>query len=167
MKRLTLLLLVLVFFPMLSISCAAEKPERSKGQGVGGQEALPFTLKDLKGANVSLSDFSGKVKLLEFTTTWCPYCITIIPDIKKAYNGYKDKGLEVIAIYVNEPHRKVAELVDKYEIPYTVLLDASGDVASDYKLLGVPTIVIVDKAGMIRYKGHKFDAKIIEEIIKG
>jgi len=163
MRKTVVVIFAIFILPFLLISCSANSTEASKNVAASSK-AAPFTLSAIGGESVSLSDFSGKAVLLEFTTTWCPYCITIIPDIKQIYADYKDQ-LEVVAIYVKESKKNVAELVEKYKLPYTVLLDSNGDVASEYKLLGVPTIIIVDKDGAIRYKGHKIDEGIIKKVV--
>jgi len=150
----------------LSVSCSAQKPGAATVAASKEEKALGFTLKDLHGNDVSLNDFSGKAVFLEFTTTWCPYCITMIPEIKKAYNDYKDKGLEVVAVYIRERKEDVEAFDKEHGIPYRVLLDPDGSIATQYRVVGVPTIIIIDKDGVIRYKGHKVPSGIIEDVVK-
>jgi thiol-disulfide isomerase/thioredoxin len=68
--------------------------------------ALDFTLKDLDGRNVRLSDYKGKTILLYFMATWCPECRTTIPHLKEIYSLYDAKGLVLLNINVMEPGRK-------------------------------------------------------------
>jgi cytochrome oxidase Cu insertion factor (SCO1/SenC/PrrC family) len=79
-------------------------------QKISTNQAAPlapnFTLKDLSGKNISLKDYRGKIVLLNFTTTWCPYCKKDIPNLKKLYTSMKGKDFALISIYVAESDRK-------------------------------------------------------------
>ncbi len=108
-----------------------------------------FTLKDLSGQARSLKDYRGKIVLLNFTTTWCPYCKKDIPNLKKLYTSMKGKDFELISIYVAESPKKVASFVEKYALPYTVLVDTEASVARTYGIRGVPTKIVVAKSGII------------------
>jgi peroxiredoxin len=108
-----------------------------------------FTLKDLNGKSISLKDYRGKIVLLDFTTTWCPYCKKDIPNLKKLYTSMKGKDFELISIYVAESPKKVASFVEKYALPYTILVDSEASVARTYGIQGVPTKIVVAKSGLI------------------
>ena len=108
-----------------------------------------FTLKDLSGKTRSLKDYRGKIVLLNFTTTWCPYCKKDIPNLKKLYTSMKGKGFELVSIYVAESPKKVASFVEKYALPYTILVDSEASVARTYGIRGVPTKIVVAKSGLI------------------
>ena len=151
-KKLVALSVVLIF----SFGSFASCDEGKKGAGSYDIKketievtAPDFNLKDLAGKTHFLSDYNGKTVLLIFTTTWCPYCIKDIPNLKKIYNGYQDKGFELVAVYIQESDKKVASFVKKYELPYTILLDTDGTVAQSYGVRGVPTKILLDKKGKI------------------
>lgn len=151
----------------LSIVPAACGMSSASEKSAGGYKAPDFTLTDLKGNSVSLSDFTGeKALLLDFTTTWCPHCVTIIPAVKDIYKSYKDKGLEVLAIYINESRANMEKFAGKHGLTYRVLLDEDGSVANMYGVRGVPTIVIVGKDGMIKDRGYRISMDAIEEVVK-
>ena len=113
------------------------------------KKALDFTLEDLNGNTVKLSDFKDRGVLLVFTTTWCSYCRKEIPRLKELYAKYKEKGLEIINIDIQGSKDKVSEYTLKHRLPYTVLLDKDGKVASMYGVRGVPTKVLISKNGTI------------------
>lgn len=126
--------------------------------------AQAFTLNDLSGESFSLSDLSGKKSvLLIFTTTWCPHCVTIIPDLERIHGNYKDKNIEMLAVYIREPASRVGEFKAAHGLPYRVLLDSDSSVASLYNIRGVPTFVLVSRNGDIKYKGHDIPEKIMEQ----
>ena len=108
-----------------------------------------FILKDLKGQEVSLGSYRNRPVLLVFGTTWCPYCREEIPHIKDIFQKGREKKLEVLNIYINEPEAKVSAFAAKYALPYRVLLDSDGRVAERYQVRGVPTLVLLDRQGKI------------------
>jgi peroxiredoxin len=159
---------VLVPVIMLSVlflsSCSGGNADSAQTGIMVHDKAPGFMLKDLSGESFSLSDLSKKKSaLLVFTTTWCSHCITIIPDLKRIYNDYQGKKLDLIAIYIKETNSKVSAFKEKHNIPYRLLLDSDASVASLYNIRGVPTFVFVDKDGDIKYKGHDIPENIIEQ----
>lgn len=155
-------ILAVVFCGFFLSSCSSNS---AKTSAVKPDKAPDFTLKDLSGMSVSLADFSGKKAVfIIFTTTWCPSCKTIIPDLKSLYNSTKDKGLQMLAVYIKETNSRVSELKAERGITYKILLDPDAAVASIYDVKGVPTFVLVDKNGNIRYKGHAIPKDTIEQI---
>jgi peroxiredoxin len=131
------------------------------------EKAQDFTLADPNGKDVSLSSSEGKeVVLLDFSTTWCPHCITLIPRLKELHSRYHAKGLKVIAVYVNESVADVSRLTRKYSVPYTVVVDGDGAVASRYGVRGVPTVLVIDRDGMVRYRGYDAPESIIGRLLE-
>ncbi|HHO76521.1 MAG TPA: TlpA family protein disulfide reductase [Deltaproteobacteria bacterium] len=130
--------------------------------------AADFTLRDLEGKTHVLSEYAGKTVLLNFTTTWCPYCIKDIPNLKKIYSEYKDRDFVLFSIYIQESDTKVASFAKKYKLPYTVLLDTDGRIAQSYGVRGVPTKILVDKKGTILCLAcRSLDVMLDKEMGKG
>jgi peroxiredoxin len=139
-------------------------------KGEENQELAPdFALKNLKGHKVRLTDFGGKVVLLNFWATWCPPCRVEIPHLKELYAKYQDKGLEVIGISLDLAGEEVVKIfVERNQISYSILL---GDerIAVDYGgILGIPTSFLIDRQGKIRQKLVGLQSKeVFEEAVKG
>lgn len=134
-------------------------------QGLSKAEATDVsTLTDLSGRPVLLSDYLGQNVLLVFTTTWCPHCVTVIPDLKRIDNDSRDKGLKVVAVYVNESSGKVTKFKARHGMPYEVLLDLKGDMAYIYGIHGVPTFIVLDTRGKVVYNGYDIPSDIISRI---
>ncbi len=134
---------------------------------LGGKAAPDFTLRDLNGKQVSLSDFKGKVVLLDFWATWCPPCVRAIPHIEALHKKYKDQGLVVIGINHERDHAKVKAFA-KGQISYIILLDAD-EQFTEYGVTGIPTAFYIDKEGKIRYRDVGFGPgkeKEIEQKVK-
>ena len=160
------LLSIILGLSFFSLSCGNSVAELAGTDAALGRKAPGFTLNDLSGRSVSLADFYGKKSvLLICTTTWCPHCVTIIPELKDIYNEYHSNGLEMIAIYINESQNKVSSFSQKHTIPYTVLLDLDGAAASAYRIRGVPTLVLIDKNGIIQYRGNSVPMNMIDQVI--
>lgn len=118
-----------------------------------GEPAIDFTLEDLDGNEISLSDFEGKIVLLNFWATWCGFCDLEMPDLEKLATVNED--LVVLGVNVGEDKELVKEYVDQKKITFPVVLDATTDIASDYLVTGLPTSYFIDEDGIIygRYPG--------------
>ena len=131
------------------------------------EKAPDFVLEDLEGKEVKLSDYKGKVVFLVFSTTWCRYCRAEIPHLKKMYSQYKEKGLEVINIDIQESKEKVSSFAAKHELPYKVLLDEDGEVARSYDVKGVPTQILIDGNGEILSRDSRSVETLLESLLDG
>ncbi len=132
----------------------------------GGTSASDFTLQDLNGKNIKLSDYKGKVVLLDFWATWCPPCRASIPSIEKIYKTYKDKGLVVLAVSLDEGGwDSVKSFIAEYGITYTVL-KGTEDVAVNYQVRTIPMLLVLDKEGRIskRYLGFGSEEDLESDI---
>jgi peroxiredoxin len=118
-------------------------------KGTRQEKAPDFALNDLQGRKFKLSDSKGKPVLLVFGATWCPYCREEIPRLKDIYAAYGKKGLVFVNIDIQESRDKVLRFADKYKLPYRTFIDEKAEVASNYDVQGVPTLVLIDRDGMI------------------
>src|SRR3989338_157237 len=119
--------------------------------------APDFKLKDLSQHTVVLSSYRDKQPvILFFWTTWCPFCRRELRELNNRYPALVKEGWEVLAIDVGEPLSRVVNFVKDYELTFKVLLDKDTTVANDYGILGVPTYIIVDKAGNVVFDDHYF-----------
>ncbi len=121
-----------------------------------GKKAAPFKLLTVDGKEIELESFAkDKVTLLVFGATWCPACRHEIPLLKEYYSEFKDKGLNVLSIDIQESAKKVKSLIKKKGINYPVVLDSNADVARLYKVIGIPLNIVLDKNGVIVYKANR------------
>lgn len=117
--------------------------------------APDFSLKDLQGKTFTLSKYSGKPVLLFFGATWCPSCRAEIPAYKEIYATYSPKGLVVVYINIGESAKRVTRFTETNSLPYRVLLDEDENVANNYDIVGVPTLVLIDKDRNIFSISHR------------
>lgn len=163
------LALFIVFVFLYKIGSTQEKTDVSFGIDVG-ERAKDFTLKDINDSQVSLNDYIGKnVIFLVFSTTWCPSCNKEIPELIKLHDKYSEEGLKIIDVFIQEDKNKVGRVVSRNAIPYTVLLDLYGEIGRQYKIRGVPTLMVIDKDGIIRRKGYPPSSRFVplfEDLLK-
>lgn len=158
-------LLSLVFISMVAVPLVhgadAAPPAQSKKMA-----APDFTLQDLSGKTWRLSDQRGKVVLLDFTTTWCPWCVKDIPNLKKISEKFKNQKFEFAAIYIKESKQKVSAFAQKKDLPYRILLDPDAAIAKKYFVRGVPTKIVVDKDGTILCWMCEGEEAVVEKALK-
>jgi peroxiredoxin len=132
-----------------------------------GKKAAPFKLLTVDGKEIELESFAkDKVTLLVFGATWCPSCRHEIPLLKEFYTEFKDQGLNVLGIDIQESAKKVKSLVDKKKINYPVVLDSKADVARLYKVIGLPLNIVLDKNGVIVYKENRLpDKELLKKLL--
>lgn len=137
-----------------------------------GKPAPDFTLKTLNGEDASLSDYKGKIVLINFWATWCKYCDEEMPDLEKLYNENKD-DLVVLAVDVGEEEEKVRDYIEKGGYTFPVLLDKDSSIAQkNYYVSAYPTSYFIDEdgnligavAGMMTYPQM---TQILEQIKSG
>lgn len=110
-----------------------------------GRTLPDFTLKNLDGKDVTLSDLEGKITLINFWATWCKYCDEEMPDLQKLREENDD--ILVLAVNVNEPKSKAEEYVRKGGYDFEVLLDEGGKIAANYLVTGMPASYFMDEDG--------------------
>ncbi len=160
MKRFTLVLL-----PLVIVLFVCAEAEKTSIFGNNSSQAPDFTVKDLKGREISLSNYSGKVVFLNFCATWCRPCKAEIPDFIEAYNQYEDKGMEIIGISVDRISPKsVLKFAEQYKINYPVVM-STNKIQKDYEPGPyLPTTIIIDQEGKIR---HRHIGYMSKEKLKG
>lgn len=139
----------------------AERAER--GTAVG-QLAPDFELTKTDGTPISLKELEGNPAMIVFWTAWCPVCKEEAPHVNKIYEEFGPKGLSVVGINIGESDARVQEGIKEFGIKYTVAKDTSTAVAKSYKVVGTPTVVILDKKGTVKYFGNEIPNNLGELI---
>jgi peroxiredoxin len=153
-----MMMLAIVIVAVASIPC-----------GYAQDAASDFTLPNLAGEQVSLSSFNGAENvLLVFGTTWCPYCVSEIPELNQLQAELGGQGIKILSVYVQEKASKVQPFTEKKGVQYEVLLDVSGDISRAYGVRGIPAAFFIDKNGVIQYSSTgSLDMAKIRELAQG
>ena len=136
-------------------------------------EAPDFQLRDINKNEVSLSDYRGKVVLVNFWATWCQPCLVELPHLQEMYKELKDRDFVVLSISVDAPRdvSKVKPLVKTRGLEFPVLLDTSSSVLSVYNpSQALPYNVLIDKEGKVVWTKEAYapgeEAVIKEKVIE-
>lgn len=116
---------------------------------VVGDKAYDFTLRDLDGNDVALSDFAGQPVAVNFWATWCAPCRLEMPELQNAYEVYQDQDLVILAVNAQEQEQHVRDFFDELGFTFTPLLDSDGQVGKAYGALGLPSTYFIDGSGEV------------------
>jgi peroxiredoxin len=122
--------------------------------------AKEFALKDLQGEVVKLSDYRGKILLVDFWATWCGPCKRELPLLQAEYPAWKAKGIELLAISTDRDAEKVAPFIRENKYSFRVLFN--DNTARDYDVSGIPCLYVIDPNGVIRYRHLGYRPDVVE-----
>jgi thiol-disulfide isomerase/thioredoxin len=114
------------------------------------EQMVDFTLPSLtEGKTVQLSDYKGKVILLDFWQTTCPPCQEELPVLQGLYKEFADKGFVLLAVNLAEDRQKVADFLKRQSLDIPVVLDTDGKVGDAYRIGGLPTTYLIGRDGKV------------------
>ncbi len=120
-----------------------------------GNIAPDFQLTRTDGTPVSLDSLRGQPAVVVFWTAWCPFCKEEAPHINELAAQYEAKGVRVLGINIQDSEARTAGGVREFGIRYAVVRDTDAKVAKLYKVQGTPTMLFLDREGIVRYNGNE------------
>lgn len=133
-----------------------------------GTTAEDFRLVDLEGKSQSLSQYRGKVVLVNFWATWCKPCTTEMPAMQTTYDKLREKGFVVLAINELEDDAKVRDHIKQHGHTFPVLMDRDNKVANQFGVFGLPVSVFIDEKGVVQeyIKGGLLTEQLILDVVE-
>jgi peroxiredoxin len=125
---------------------------KPKGPPVQGDVAPDFVLQNSKGQTRKLSNFRGKVVLVNLWATWCPPCVAELPVLDRIAADYADRGLVVLGVAGDENTQDVTDFLAKSPVHFEALFDPNGAIGTQYGITGYPETFFVDRQGRLQDK---------------
>jgi len=141
------------------VPAADPQPAKPKREAVGlgvGFRPPPFTVTDLSGAARALADYQGKVLVLHFWASWCPFCRREVPKLKQVRSDWPEEQVAILAVSTDEDLDRLRAFLRQETLPYPVVADAQADfVTSDqYGVSGIPVTYVISPDGHIAAALH-------------
>ena len=135
-----------------------------------GKMVPDFSATDLNGEPISIESYRGKVVLVDFWAVWCGPCIAEMPNVKKVYEKYKDKGFDVIGISLDNDETRLRNFLKEKNIPWRQVFSGKGwesPVAQQYGIVSIPNMWLIDKEGKLisnNARGEKLESMVAEAL---
>jgi thiol-disulfide isomerase/thioredoxin len=117
------------------------------------QPAPPLELPDLKGVAQNLNAWQGQVVLLNFWASWCVPCVEEMPGIQRLAEQMRGRPFVVVGVNVGDPQRRAGHFATQLKLDFPILLDTEGTTFKAWGGKGLPTSVLIDRSGALRYLG--------------
>ncbi len=136
--------------PALRSSPVVPGPGRSPARPLpAGRPAPDFTLPSLRGGQLRLSDFRGKVVLMNFFASWCAPCAAEAPELRATYERYRSRDVVFIGVAVLDEAEAARAFLQRHGLSYPAVFDQSGKLMELYRVTGLPTSIFIDPSGMV------------------
>jgi thiol-disulfide isomerase/thioredoxin len=119
--------------------------------GIAEAQAPGFTLQSVDGGTVSLAQFKGDVVMINFWASWCGPCRQEMPLLDNIYKQYKDMGFVLLGVNVEPDSHDANAWLKKTPVSYPILYDPRSQVSQLYRVQAMPTTVIIDRQGVVRF----------------
>ena len=124
--------------------------------GLAGKAAPDFVLKSASGENLRLSEYRGDVVMINFWATWCGPCRQEMPLLDELQNRYNRVGFNLLGVNIDDDSRQAMQMVKELGVSFPVLFDDSKAVSELYDVKVMPTTILIDREGTVRYIHHGY-----------
>lgn len=132
-----------------------------------GDQAPDFVLTDMQGTKHRLSDYKGQGVFLNFWGTWCPPCKKEMPYINNQYHQFKDQGVQVLAVDIQESELAVNQFAAHYKLDFPIMIDTNKEVMTTYGVDQLPATFLIDKSGkVVKYHTGEMTENDVREFME-
>lgn len=138
-----------------------------------GDKAPDFTLKNQAGKNMNLTEQRGKIIVLNFWASWCGPCRTEMPVLQDFHEKYQELGVDVWGVNVEQENQAGHDFLKEVKVDFPIFFDPTNTLSASYQVEAMPTTVVIDRSGLVRYifRGYKAGyekkyAKAIKKLIR-
>lgn len=162
-RLMTRTIILIVLAAAVGYSLYANLTKNDSTQVAVGNKAPDFELTDMQGVKHRLSDYKGQGVFLNFWGTWCTPCQQEMPYINNQYHQFKDKGVQVLSVDINESDIAVNQFASRYKLDFPIMIDRDKQVMNVYGIDPLPATFLIDKNGkVVQY----FTGQLTEETIR-
>ena len=157
MKNILLFITVIAFagssgFLLQQHLSKPDTTEKKIVSSVINKPAQEFAMKDLEGNIRNITDWKGKVVLLNFWATWCPPCRYEMPALERLWKKVKNKNIIILGLNVGEDADTIFEFTGTYPMSFPIPMDIDGKVIEQYPIKGLPTTYVINPQGMVTHR---------------
>ncbi|MDQ0256367.1 peroxiredoxin [Evansella vedderi] len=162
--RLTILLVIALAIGYTLFTSFSEE----RGLVDAGDVAPDFKLYDMEGNTVHLKEMRGQGVYITFWATYCMFCRDKMMYLKQYYEEYKEKGVQVLAVNLDESEDQILRFIDRFNVPYPIVVDKGVIVGNAYGVTAVPYTLLIDKEGTVleRSLGPKTEKQVLDSLEK-
>jgi thiol-disulfide isomerase/thioredoxin len=155
--RITIKYILILLLTAFVINGVCQKEE--------GSSAPDFKGKTSEGKEIKLSDYLGKVVLIDFWASWCPPCREEMPELIKFYKAHNDPKFELIAVNIDNDKAKMQQFLDKLSPKpgFQIIADNEQQIPALFNIEAMPTTIFIDKKGKIRFRHDGFKQSYIND----
>lgn len=153
------------FIRLLTISLFVFVAATAQAKPISGK-APDFTLKSRSGQNLKLSDFRGQVVMLNFWASWCGPCRQEMPIMEQYYKKYKKLGFTILGVNVEEDSSKANAYLRDIKVSFPILYDNTNQLSKTYDVSAMPTTIMIDRNGNMRFLHQGFKSGTEKEYKK-
>ena len=151
---------------LLVTGCLVAAPSARPAVPLEGQRAPEFVLKSLNGDNLRLSEFRGDVVMINFWASWCGACRDEMPILDEVFRRYKPIGFKLLSVNIDDDRERAVQISQSLGVSFPVLYDRRKKVSRKYEVTRMPSIILVDREGVVRHWHHGYDRATEERYLQ-
>jgi peroxiredoxin len=146
----------------LAIGVLANASAQAKVPAIGAM-APDFTLRSSLGKNLKLSEYRGQVVMINFWATWCAPCRQELPQLNRLHERYRRDGFVLLGVSVDDNPKAAQDMAGRLGVRFPVLFDAGKQVSGRYDIDAMPSTLLIDRGGAVRYLHRGYRSGVEQE----